>query len=174
MIQLARLDLRVDAVLIQLLLDIGQVARQLFIALFHRQLKVKDGFTAPAVHQPLRHQRSHFRRLLHHIAHHPRDVVARWAVLEAIFAQPGHLAGIHQALRHRAVIHRGDPHIAFHQLIGPAAGAGTEIHGVHTVRQALVPLIRRNKDVKRLFQLESRAARRIGRKLEARNAHIER
>ena len=159
---------------IQLLLDIGEVARQLFIALFHRQLKVKDGFPAPAVHQPLRHQRRHFRRFLHHIAHHPRDVVARWAILEAIFTQPGHLPGIHQTLRHRAVIHGGDPHVAFHQLIGPAAGAGPQIHRIHPVAQTLVPLICRDKDVKRLFQLQRRTARRIRRELQTRDPHIER
>ena len=174
MIQLTRLDLGVNAVLVQLGLNIGQILRHLFIALFHRQLEVEDGLPAPAVDQPLRHQRRHFRWLFHHIADHPRDVVAVRTIAETVFTQPGHLAGIHQALGHRAVIDRRDPHVALHQLIGPAARAGAEIDGIHAVRQTLVPLVRRNKNVERLFQLEGGAARRVGRKLQPRNAHIER
>ncbi len=54
-IKLTRLDLRINAMLIQLRLKIRQVMRYLFIAFFHRQFKVKNRLPTPAVHQPLRH-----------------------------------------------------------------------------------------------------------------------
>ncbi len=84
-VQLARLNHHVNTVLIHLLLNVGQVLRDLLIALFHWQLEVKNGLTTPAVDQPGGHQGRHFRWLLYHIAHHPGDVVAGWAVAETIF-----------------------------------------------------------------------------------------
>ena len=172
-IQLTRLDLYVNTVFVHLFLNVGQVLRHFLIALFHRQLEVENGLTTPAVDQPGGHQRGDFCRLLNHIAHHPRDVVTVRAITETVFTQPGDLPGVHQALRHWAVINGRYPHIAFHQLIGPAARARAKVDGVHAVCQTLIPLIRRDKDVERLFQLERGTAWRIGREAQTRDTHKE-
>lgn len=73
--------------------------------------------------QPLRHQCRNFRRFFNHIAYHPGDIAARRTEFETVFPQPRHLSGIHQTLRHRAVVDGINPHVALHQLVGPAARA---------------------------------------------------
>ena len=173
-IQLARLNLRVYALLLQRRVHHCQVLRDFFIALFHWQLEVEDRLTAPAVDQPFGHQAGDAHRFFHHVTHQPADVAARRAEFETVFAAVRNLSGIHQAWRHRAVIHRVDPHAALHQLIGPAAGAGTKIDRIHAAAQPFIPLIGRHEHMECFFQLQRRAAWRIGRELQARNAHVKR
>jgi hypothetical protein len=48
--------------------------------------------------------------------------------VEAVVAAVLHLAALHQRRVHRAMVHGGHHEALLHQLPGPAAGRGAEVH----------------------------------------------
>ncbi len=160
--------------------DLGQqftqhldVVHRLGVALLHRQFEIEHGFLTVTLAKPVGDHVGDPRRLIHHVAHQPVDVLLAGPPDKAIIAHVLDLAGIHQGLGHHAVVHRGHHHAATHQLIGPATRTGTQIHSLHAGAQTHVPLFPRHEHIECLFQLEAGAAWRIGREAQARDPHVE-
>ena len=150
-----------------------EIMLHLGIAPLHRQLKVEHGLFTQAVAEPGGDEVRHPRRFLNHVTNQPVGILLRRTIAETIVANMFDLTTIHQGFSHGAIVHGTDHHASTHQLIGPASRARPQIDSIQPRGQTHIPLIIRNEDMERLFQLQRRAARRVSRELQPRDTHVE-
>nr|GEX74151.1 hypothetical protein [Tanacetum cinerariifolium] len=169
-VQLFAADGHLDAAGLEAVFDAFEQAPHLGVTLLHRQFEVDHRFTAQAFTQPGFKQCGVARGLFDDVADHPVHWLTRLE-REAVRHQMLHQPGVHQAFGHRPVVNCGDEHAASHQLIGPTARRGAQVHTGHVAGQAFVPLITGNEVMPGFFQLEGGAAWRLPGELQAGDAH---